>query len=275
MDTAGLMKPQPLLGVQLLREFLQTVFATARVENAPCVVSTLLIALPGFGKTSIASGLAPEGTICVFDATGRGLSKLLESNKNVHHVVFNDLVAIMAHKASVNSLTLATINAMTEEGIATEAYPTETKNLGRKCGVVAAITPDILADGRRWWNASGLTTRLLPFSFRHSQDLQLKINDGIQNGVKYVEIPIPLPLIPVKVNISPQWKACVRLRAEGKGKDLNEEPIYRRHKQYQAMAMGHALVRTRNWRNPSVGKEDIEFLDRIFRHIHYLRCEAL
>jgi len=268
-------KEQPLLGIGILREFLQTVFSTALVKNAPCVVSALLIARPGFGKTTLAAGLAPEGSICLFDATGRGLSKLLTENKNVRHIIFNDLVAVMAHKASVNSLTLATINALTEEGIATEAYPTEVKNLGRRCGVIASITPDILSDGRRWWNASGLTTRLLPFAYTHSQDLQIKINDGIQNGVRYAECPIRLPQIPVEVSITSAQKVFIRERVRAKGEDLQEEPIYRRHKQYQSVVMGHALMRSKNWRKCFVIQDDLDFLDRISQYVHYSRCYPL
>jgi hypothetical protein len=264
-----------MLGVEILREFLQTVFASAHVKNSPCAVSALLVARAGFGKTTIASGLAPKNTVCVFDATGRGITKLLQENKELHHIIFNDLVAVMSHKASVNALTLSTINAMTEEGLATEAYPTEIKNLGRKCGVIASITPEILNDGRRWWNATGLSSRLVPFSYTHSLDLQFLINSGIKDRIKYEECQLRLPSIPMNVTVPQEMAEGIMNRAYYKGQDLGEEPIYRRHKQYQAMAMGHALVTSDSWKTATVSKKSLDFLDRIFQYVHYTRCAPL
>lgn len=264
-----------MIGMEILRSFLKSVFATGKVLNAPCTVSALLLSAPGFGKTSIVTGVCPENMVCLFDATGRGITKLLAENKEARHVIFNDLVAVMSHKQSVNTLTLSTINAMTEEGIGAEAYPTETKNINKKCGVIACLTGDMFKDGRRWWNASGLSSRMLPFSFRHSHALQIAINDGIEKDIRTLEVRTKIPDKDLTVIVSPIQAKKIRQLADAKGMDLKELPIYRRHKQYRSLAMGHALTRYGTWKRPSISDADIAFLESLYPYISYERSPDL
>jgi hypothetical protein len=260
-----------LVGMELVEEFIESVILTGRLKSPHAPLSVLLISTPECGKTSVVSQRKVKSVIAVTDATGRGLLKICEQSPDVSHIVFNDLVAVMSHRQSVNKYTQAMINALTEEGLGTFATPDGVSTIanGRR-GIIACLTSELSQDGRAWWNKIGLSSRLLPFFFSHPGTLTLKIKDVIDNGEakpakKRGELKIPAHL--VKVAIPDKYIKAIRKIADQKATELGDPTGYRRLKQFRALACGHALRRSRN--KPTVGDPEIVFLNKIFPYVSY------
>lgn len=264
--------------MELVREFVETVILTGRVKDySP--VSAFLIAQPESGKTSICLDKSCESVVDVSDATGRGIVEILKYKGELTHLVFNDLTVIGAHKDHVKSYTISMINAMTEEGIRTIAFPGQVETLPEgKRAIIACTTPDLIRDGRNWFNKIGLSTRILPFAFSHPHPLQVKIKDAIDGKIA----PPPkqpgvlnIPKLPILISCKLEFTNQIRKLADTKSRELGDQLGYRRLKQFHALARGHALWRTRKWKGAAVGREDIDFLIRILPHISYKDCHAL
>ena len=257
--------------MELVREVIESVILTGRLkEHDP--VSVLLIASPESGKTSVV--LEKEcACMCVLtDCTGRGLQELCKMKPEITHICINDLVAVTAHKSSVSRYTMAMLNAMTEEGIMATAFPgtiEQFKN-GRR-GLIASIPTTMAKDGRQWWIKSGLSSRMIPFAFKHSEDLNIRIKAEItkdRNTPTRKKGTFHIPAAYIRVHITPQHAKTIQALAETVSTKLNEEG-YRRLKQFRALTCAHTLLRT--WRNPSVTEKDLDFLSRIIPYISYTK----
>lgn len=267
-----------LIGMQLVREFVGTILLTGRIKNQS-PVSAVLIAMPECGKTSIMLENAVPNAIAVTDVTGRGLMELCKHKPEVSHIIINDLVPVVAHKHSVKAYTFAVLNSMVEEGIQAVAFPgeIETYQYGKRA-ILTSLTPQLMQDGRHWWNRTGFSTRLLPFCFDHGQTLSMRIYADIEgkpipnlNDPKVV--PVRIPVAPINVIFPSQFNEIVRNFAVRKAQQLGDPKGYRRLKQYRTVTMAHALLRT--WKDAAVTQEDIEFLIRIDPYIDYGRPAIL
>jgi hypothetical protein len=261
-----------LIGMNLIRETVETVILTGRLKNhAP--VSLLLVASPESGKTSIVLEKECSAVIAMSDVTGRGLQELCKMKPDVTHIIINDLVAVNSHRPSVNHYTMSMINAMTEEGIMATAFPgqIETFKHGKR-GIIASIPTTMSKDGRAWWNKIGLSSRMLPVAFKHSENLKMKIRAVIVNGhtksskkksdpetflIPSNELDVVIP-----ANFARQIEAFSIVVA-----DSFKEEGYRRLKQFLALAAAHAL--RRSWKNRIVKQEDVDFLARLLPYISY------
>lgn len=264
-----------LIGVELVQEFCETVITTGRLIDPHPPVSALLISHPEGGKTSIATAKNSKAVIVVTDVTGRGIVEICKLNPEISHIIINDMVAIMAHRQTVNRGTQAMLNALTEEGIQSLATPggVEVISNGRR-GIIACMTMDIAKDGRSWWNKIGFASRMIPFAYSHSAKLTLTIKQIIDAGnekKKTKTTPkkeiLVLPATCVRVEYDAKFSRQVREISDQKSKELKDPTGYRRLKQFHSLTCGHALRRSR--KSPKVGKEDIEFLHRIFPYISY------
>lgn len=267
-----------LIGVDLVLELVESVIMTGRLaEHSP--TSLTLISDPEGGKTSIATAKDCKAIEVFTDVTGRGLIDVCRTNPDATHIVLNDLVAIMSHRASVNAYTQAVINAMTEEGLQAIAVPGQKFTIENgKRGIIACQTYDLCRDGRAWWNKIGLNTRLLPFCYAHSAQLTLRIKAAIDNGdfdknKKKSKKPIlRIPAKPVNVIIPSKYVELIRKLADAKSGELCETG-YRRLHQFRSLACGHAVRRSK--KRPTVGNAEIEFLNRIFPYISYKKITEL
>lgn len=264
-----------LIGVELVSEFVHTGIATGRVAgSAP--VSELLIAHPEAGKTSIVAETNHSSSVCILtDISSQGVYNACRMPE-LTHLILNDLTSITAHKASVSKLTVAALNAMTEEGIKRVAVGPLVEDFsarGRK-GIIACLTLDLAKDGRSWWNRIGFTTRMLPFCYSHSRGLQVKIKTHIIDQItgKTVKAARDKKVYYPKarrVSIAPKFAKQVEAIAEAKSRQLTNENTselgYRRLKQFLALVQGHALLQRRN----AVNSSDLEFLSAIQPYISY------
>lgn len=257
--------------MELVKEMVETVLLTGRLKrHSP--KSLLLISEPEQGKTRIFFETPCQSVIMLTDVTGRAIQELCRQQAEKTHFVINDLVAVLSHKQTVNKYTLSMINAITEEGIAAVAFPGQTEVFKNgKRGIVAALTTTMTRDGRAWWNKIGLTTRMIPFCFAHSEELIVRIKTAIDNdmnGMNGNEFKIPQLILDVQ--IPPDVTSAVRSLADRKSKELNEVG-YRRLDQFRALCRAHALRRGQ-WKKCIATMEDVEFLKRIFPYMNYTKA---
>jgi len=262
--------------MNLVHEIVKTVILSGRViQDAP--VSMLLIAAPERGKTSIALAQPCKAVFALTDVTGKGIQLLCQQSKEITHFVINDMVAVMSHRATVNHFTLSMLNAMTEEGIQAVAYPSGIQGFQNgKRGIIACLTLDLVRDGRCWWNKTGFATRMLPFAYEHSTELQVKIKAAIVSGQyerKREAQELLIPEQPVHVNLSRDFALKIQRLADYKSNQLGKEIGYRRGKQFRSLARAHALMR--GTKKAVVKTPDFAFLERISEYISFTECRPL
>ncbi len=266
-----------LIGMDFVREVIETVILTGRVKNhAP--VSLLIIANPESGKTSVVLSKTCKSVIALTDVTSGGLRELCKNRPEVSHFILNDMVAISAHKSSVVGATISMLNAMTEEGIMATAYPGSVEvAVHGKRAIIASIPNGMVNDKRNWWNKTGFASRLLPFYFIHSRDLVFKIKAHIMatNAAPHekASAEFKVPELPVNVTIPETLKKDIRILSDesiGKG-DIG----YRRLKHFKALASAHAVWRGEPWKSAQVRKQDIEFLERLIPFISLTKGEKI
>jgi len=273
-----------MIGTHLLRELVETVILTGRVSSVE-PVSLLLIAAPESGKTSVVLEKRCKAVEAFSDVTGKGLHQILKNNKELTHIVINDLVAVLSHKQSVNRYTMSQLNAITEEGISNLASPAgiETLPIGKR-GIITSLTLELIKDERHWWSKIGFTSRMLPFCYFYPAGLNIKIKNAIDenairgkslgppalNGHKKPNFPVPNR--DIKVEYPEKIAARVRRLADVRSVLLEEQGM-RRLKQYHGIIQAHAL--TRKKRPPIVTEEDYEFLSTIDYYVNYTKPAPL
>jgi hypothetical protein len=257
-----------VIGTSLVTEFLQTILLTGRIaKESP--VSTFIIAQPEHGKTSVVLESPFACAVDVTDCTGKGLQELLKYKAEMSHVIFNDLTVVAAHSKTVRAYLIAMINAMTEEGIRSIAFPgnVETYQNGKR-GIVACSTPDVIKDSRAWFNKIGLSSRVIPFHYCYSEALTIRIKMAINNDSENKpgkSLPVPAALI--HVEIPDKLSVEIMKISDAKAKELGDPLGIRRLKQFRRMAKAHALFR--GWKNPVCNEEDLDFLKRIYPYVDY------
>jgi hypothetical protein len=263
-----------LLGVQLIETAVKAAILTGRVANSDTgPLSLMLIAAPESGKTSVVAKDC-KSTISFSDVTGRGLTEATKSHPEVSHFIILDMVAIMSHRQTVNNYTIAILNALTEEGLGTIAYPGSVEKFPNgKRGVIACLTRSLAKDGRSWWNKTGFATRMLPLCFDHSPALSIQIKQSITSGFSRPDEPaFKVPDASVNVTLQKDEATQIQLLADMKAIEFQEKG-YRRLKQFRALAKGHALLRS--WRRPIVCKADLDFLRNIMPFISFDKAQQI
>lgn len=266
-----------MIGTELLRETVESVILTGRVRGI-YPASLLLIGAPESGKTSVVLSKDCKNVKAFTDITGNGILKVIKQMPDLTHIIINDMVAVLSHKQSVNKHTLATLNAMTEEGVNSISTPGGIEEFPEgKRGVIASLTLDLVGDSRNWWNKIGFTTRMIPFCYKYPEDLVLLIKKHIDdsNGKekkpeKRQEFHVPKERKYVKY--SPEMIEQTRRVADYRSMVL-EETGFRRLKQYHALVQGHALLRS--YSKAEVTDQDIEFLKQVDMYINYDKPRAL
>lgn len=258
-----------LFGVDLLREFFQTIVFTGRVKDRD-PVSTMLIAEPERGKTSIVLEKNCESLVILTDCTGKGLDFVCQMNEKATHVVINDMAVIQAHGGKASAFFYSRLLAMTEEGIRAMAGPQGfgTVEKGRR-GFIGCITSGQAKDHRMSWYRRGLARRMVPFHFEYTKDMVLRIKEEIHNGheghFRSADI-LKLPVTSIAVALSEKTSRAIGNLSDSRAYKLGELGISLL-KNYRALAKAHAL--RRNWKKPEVIDDDVEFLKRIDPYVDW------
>lgn len=267
-----------MIGVELLRELIETVILTGRVQNVD-PMSLLLIAAPESGKTSVVLERPCKVVEPFTDITGRGIHQVLAQNMNITHIVINDMVAVLSHRQSVNKYTISQLNAITEEGITKLALPSgvQSFNGNKKMGVIASLTLDLVKDSRNWWNKVGFASRMLPFCYYYPTDIIVKIKASIDEKhlmktkkKKAKEFTVPEKQI--GVDYPKKILADVRWIADNRSNILCEQGM-RRLNQYHSLVQAHAIWRQKT--KVCVTTDDLEFLKAVDRYVTYDKPFAL
>jgi len=257
-----------MIGTAFVEEYLKTVLLTGRVKfESP--LSTFLIAKPEHGKTSIVLESPFACAVDVTDSTGKGLMEIMKYKPEVSHIIFNDLTIITAHGRTVRSYLISVINAMTEEGVRSVAFPGQVEVFQHgKRGIIACCTPSLISDSRTWFNKIGLTTRILPFHYAYSEQLIVKIKASISRDSK-PETPkgLSVPAAAIEVVCEDIFAKKIQEIADKKSEEIGDDTGIRRLKQFRRLAKAHALLR--GWQKPKVNSEDIDFLMRLFPYQDY------
>lgn len=269
--------PTSMIGTELLRELIDTVILTANVQNSE-LVSLLLIAAPESGKTSIVLAKECKSIQAFADITGGGIHQVIKNNKDLTHIVINDMVSALSHRESVNRYLIAQLNAITEEGITSIATPhgVEKFECGKR-GVIASLTLDLVKDSRRWWNKIGFTSRMLPFCYSYPARMLIEIKAAIDaaqtNGHKSKK-KSRLIVSSNKINVAypPELLKEIHQIADVRSIILQEQGI-RRLKQYHALAQAHAILRSRT--GTEVTQKDVDFIRKIDAYVSYDKPEPL
>jgi hypothetical protein len=261
-----------MIGMELIREYIHSVLLTGRIiDESP--LSTFLIALPEHGKTSIVLERSITCAVDVTDTTGKGIQEILKYKADISHIILNDLTALAAHGKNVRAYTIAMINAMTEEGVRSIAFPGQVEVFKNgKRGIIGCVTPALIKDGRNWWNKIGLTSRIFPFGYTYSEDLILRIKGAIDHNAPQQDFgELSIPTIPLTVLVPKKETEEIRYLSDTKAKELGDDTGIRRLKQFRRLAKAHAILRT--WKTPVVNQDDIKFVRKIFPYISYeTRC---
>jgi hypothetical protein len=286
-----------MIGVELIRELVETVILTGRVKGVD-PVSLLLVANPESGKTSVVLAKDCKSVEAFTDVTGRGIHMILAQKKDITHIVINDLVAVLSHKQSVNRYTISQLNALTEEGISKLATPAGIQEYegGRK-GIIASLTTDMASDARHWWNKVGFASRMLPFCYYYPDELIIQIKNEIDAQVTNLPALEPgrwarkakdarfadafkkefiTPSAPVSIIYPKEISDTIRYIADVRSHILEEQGM-RRLKQYHAIIQGHALLmHLQDKKNIlKVEEKDLDFIKRIDLFVSYTKAQPL
>lgn len=259
-----------LVGVELLQEYVGTVVLTGKVKgHVP--VSTMLIAQPERGKTSVALDKSCTSVAPLTDVTGKGLQFVCQMSPKVSHIVIMDMAVVMSHSKKSAEYFFSMLLAMLEEGIRAMASPggiTTVEN-GRRA-IIGCVTSDQAKDNRRWWYSRGVARRMIPFHYEYPDALVIEIKNRIDAGhASNFDSPkgLRIPELMLPVAISEQCSIDIRRLADNRAANLGQLGISLL-KNYRTLAAGHAIYRG-NWKNVRVGQEDVEFLERIDRYISW------
>lgn len=250
-----------MLADELLSKIIRSAVLSAKVichETFP--VSLFLIAPVENGKTSLALQNSGPKPLVLSDVSGIGLLEALYTEKSVTHVVVNDLAAVGGHRASVSKLTISILNGLAEEGCFKIALPRmgHLDLAGRKVGVIACCTPDLIDDNRTWWKRSGFSSRVLCVRYNHSIPLQIRVLQSISWFTPTPQSKIlAVPEIPIKVYIGKNEGQEILQISQQVAKTFGEIG-YRRQKQLRSLAAGAALLR--GWKNVKVTRKELDFL---------------
>jgi hypothetical protein len=270
-----------MIGMELLGELIQTVVLTGRLkDHAP--VSLLIIAPPEQGKTTNVIQFAQQSDAIApySDITGIGLQKILQQNEKATHIAILDMLAASSHKQSVNKYLVAMMNACSEEGIISTATPEGLKDFKfGKRGFIACLTPSMVRDGRGLWNKVGFTSRMWPFNYKHSTELQRRVKDSINHPCPIVTVkPFRIPVDKLQVKLPVRYireiEDLANLASSQASSPRQAETGYRRLKQARAIVCAHSLLRP-NWKNASIIDKDLQFLRRVLPYFSYARAEEI
>jgi hypothetical protein len=260
-----------LVGVDLVSEMVGSVLMTGYLETDQAL-SLMLIAAPESGKTSVVTDPDMEERVVCSDATGNGICEELAQHPKLHHIIINDMVAVMAHKENTNKRTWAILNGLTDEGLQKISLPGKAGYdfKGRTAGIICCIPLEMVTDGRVWWQRTGFTSRFLPFCYEYSKKLVLRIKkETIVNAAYEHRNHRPKIVFPDKqynIKIGNEDSTKIQIIADRMAKGLTEKGL-RRGKQLRSLIRGHALWRNR--KKPEIRPEDFHFLNEILPFVSY------
>lgn len=170
-------------------KYLNLVLQSAFIPNTQ-ILSTLLIAKAGLGKTSILQKIRKLDFVeYTVDMTPKGIVEFLKDvdMKGKKFLVLPDYIATLGHSKKTKDLSRTFFRAMMEEGIKdNNAFGMEL-HLRKEvhAGLISSITPEFYEQNMHIWRVDGFLSRFLPFSFSHSLSTERLIIEDILNKTNH------------------------------------------------------------------------------------------
>jgi hypothetical protein len=170
-------------------------------------ISLLLVANPEAGKTKLVEQYKlNSGLVFISDSTPVGLVNKYSHKLNsgeIKHFVFTDLITPISKSSESRSAFVTFLNGLVEEGL--YSIHTHFMNLDiripKPIGIIACIAPNPLLDNRHNWASIGFMSRLLPISWRYSENTKHLILDSILNNHQDQDIRLDLPDRELDINL--------------------------------------------------------------------------
>jgi len=246
---------------------------TAYIQNVPKPNSLLIIAKPESGKTEVLKKFISNKNIAYLsDATAYGIERDYLSKieaREVRHIIIPDLLKPLSRKESTVKAFVTWLNALMEEGLASAStYAIQrTSQKDVKCGIVTAITGEVLQDQRHNWGRLGFLSRVVPFSYKYGIETVKKVFDYIL-GLDYLkEHDIELKRIPKqdKEIKLPRKYAQAILPSTTTIAQAQKTYGFRLQKQFQALLQASALETARR----SVTSRDVDRVLHLMNWVNF------
>jgi hypothetical protein len=264
-----------MIGTQLIESLVQSVALSHLIKDYPRV-STLLLASPESGKTTVATAANCKHVCRVAVISGRSILKELTDHPETEFLLFNDLSTIRAMAAPAVALLIGILNQLTQEGetglVAFAGKSTE--HIDRTIGVIGSIPYKTFSDHRAKWKEVGFISRMIPFAYKYPTELIATIKDSIDTGVHGTKLKphrnLPKIKRSIRIRMNASLTRSVRNLADARSAEMNQHGI-RMLRNYHSLIRSHALLHRRT----DVTSEDLEFLRCVDRHVSITECRQL
>ncbi len=175
---------EKLIGLERLTDLIETVIWSGALANA-IPLSILIIGESGTGKSKTVLSFNCKSLHVTNDMTSSGLFEAMQRDRDnkIRHILFPDMNAILAHKASTSELFFGNLLALMSEGITRIDDGRNVKEIPHlPVGLIAAATPGMYDANSRKWEKTGLKRRFLPIFFDYSTQTRQDVNAAIRNG---------------------------------------------------------------------------------------------
>lgn len=229
-------------------DFLNLCLQSAFIPNTK-ILSGLLITLPSLGKTTYleltqfldfvhyTNDVSPKPLFEFLDEVDKGRKKFL---------VIPDFINTLSHSKNTVDNTRSIMRSMIEEGFTSSDFYGMQREYDKpvKAGMLSGITVDKANENTGKWKADGFYSRLLPWSYSHSQMTSQQIIDDKLNGER------PIKKVKFVINRSPQEPTIDELMRE-KIKNLAFQitqdkyvgAVYRPLEQILALCKSSSIIR--------------------------------
>lgn len=184
--------------------------------------------------------------------------ELLKSGQ-IKHIVIPDFLTILTKSIDVMPATVGFYNSLIEEGICRieSKHSDFITDIPVKIGLITAVSyQDYVERSRKQnWGAMGFLSRVLPVSFRYSNDTKGEIlaSTFLRQYRDERDFDLKLPTTPIAVRIPEEYKESV-IKFSYSLRDISDEVGARRLRQIMSLMMGNALKNGRD----VVTQEDVD-----------------
>lgn len=260
-----------MIGVEQLQEIIEAELHTGKLEGEN-PGSILVVSYVGAGKTDLVRhypDACVDSVLYVTDITAFAIHKRygrkLRSGK-IRHIVLADLLVPLNKQKEQAGHFITFMNGIIEEGIA-KVISRDSDfqvNFPVRCGLITTLAREELTKRKEKWAAVGFLSRMLPISYQYSTESVKKIMESIKNREYREDKPKQLNLPPetyvdLPKNIADAIEPIAMLV-----KDKSDRYGYRRLRQLQTLAMGHALMKGRT----AVNREDLSWIEGVSEFIN-------
>lgn len=264
-----------MIGTRLIEELVQSVALTHQIKGYKRV-STLFLAAPESGKTTIASASAAHHVCNIAVISGRSIMKEVKDHPETEFLLFNDLSAVRALSPSAVGLLVVLLNQFTQDERGIVAFAgKESEKIERGIGIIGCMPFRTFADHRSRWKEMGFVSRMLPFAYEYPDELIAEIKDAIDDGshtsrVKpHQKMPKPRRAA-VTVTMNATLTKELRRIADARAKTLGQLGIRLLHN-YHSLIRAHALLCNRR----EVNRDDMVFLRAVDSFVSITKCTPL